>query len=120
MAPLSAGAFRAVDAFACEAYRAARVLDTPQGSALAAELRRSATDAGAALVSAATLANRPQARDACVDRARASLAGCRYHLYLARRLGLLDLKAYRALAARHDAASRELDLEPVGSEPGQA
>ena len=49
-----------------------------------------------------------------LERARSELTEGRYYLYLARRLGLLDVKRYRGLTARQDAALREIDrlLQP--------
>ena len=77
-------AFRAVDAFAVDAWKVARQLARGDGDALSQELR------------------------AQVARCGGALARCRFALYLARRLGLVDLRAYRALSARGDAAAREL------------
>ncbi|HEX5044922.1 MAG TPA: hypothetical protein VFV75_18655 [Candidatus Polarisedimenticolaceae bacterium] len=89
-------AFRAVDAFAVDAWKIARQLARGDGEALSAELRAQVARCGGALLASQL----PEARDA--------LARCRFALYLARRLGLVDLRAYRALSARGDAAVREL------------
>ena len=89
-------ASRAVDAFAVDAWKVARQLARGDGEALSQELRAQVARCGGAL-----LASR-------IEEAREALARCRFALYLARRLGLVDLRAYRALSARGDAAAREL------------
>jgi hypothetical protein len=89
-------AFRAVDAFAVDAWKVARQLARGDGDALSLELRAQVARCGGAL-----LASR-------VEEASEALARCRFALCLARRLGLLDLRAYRALSVRGDAAAREL------------
>lgn len=101
-------AFRATDAFAVEAYRACRTIPKAAGAGLAREIRRTAVRSGGALVAAST--SRPGGREerACLERARSALVESRYYLYLARRFGLLDVKSYRALTVRQDAALREL------------
>jgi hypothetical protein len=109
-APLNAPveAFRAVDAFAIEAWRAARQLARGEGDALSAELRAQVARCGGALLAVSTSpAESPLAR-AQLAEAREALARCRFALYLARRLGLLDLRSYRALSVRGDTAAREL------------
>ncbi len=45
-----------------------------------------------------------------LERAKADLIEGRYYLYLARRLGALDVKRYRALSLRQDAAVREIEV----------
>ena len=54
--------------------------------------------------------------DNFVDHQATNGAIVRYYLYLARRLGFLDLRRYRALVTQHDAAVREIDaiLTPAG------
>ena len=99
-------AFRATDAFAVEAYRAAAAM-RPGG--LADEIRRTAIAAGGALVAAAATDCGGDDEKRQVDRARTALTEARYYLYLARRFGLLDARSYRALTLRQDAALRELD-----------
>ncbi len=96
-------AFRATDAFAVEAYRVAGSL---RDLALGEAIRRTAIVAGAAVVSASAGvgAAAPQ-----LERAREALLEGRYFLYLARRFGLLDVRQYRALALRQDAALREIE-----------
>ena len=89
-------AFRAVDAFAVDAWKVARQMARGDGDALSAELRAQVARCGGALLASQH------------DEARDALARCRFALYLARRLGLLDLRAYRALSLRGDAAAREL------------
>lgn len=101
-------AFRATDAFAVEAFRASIHFGDPAGKSLAVEIRRTAVRSGGAVVAAT--ANPPGGLEerALLERARASLIEGRYYLYLARRFGMLDLKRYRALTVRQDAALREL------------
>ena len=89
-------AFRAVDAFAVDAWKVARQLARGDGDALSQELRVQVARCGGALLASQ------------LEEARDALARCRFALYLARRLGLVDLRAYRALSARGDAAAREL------------
>ena len=99
-------AFRATDAFALEVIVASRALDRGEGAGLARDIRTVAARCGGALV-AATAGPGP-ARET-LEGARAGLLEVRYYLYLARRLGFLDLRRYRELAARQDSALRELD-----------
>jgi hypothetical protein len=101
-------AFRAVDAFAVDAWKVARQLARGDGDALSAELRAQVARCGGALLALSTSpADTPAARAQLAD-ARDALARCRFALYLARRLGLLDLRAYRALSLRGESAAREL------------
>jgi hypothetical protein len=106
-------AFRAVDAFAVEAWKAARQIGRGEGEPLAAELRGQLARCGGALV-ALSVAGAPEGATATrlLGEARDALARCRFALYLARRLGLLDLRAYRSLATRADTAGRELPPRP--------
>lgn len=110
-------AFKATDAFAIEAYRISRALTASAHDGLAGEIRRQAVRCGGALVAAA--ASQPGGKDErrLLERARVSLIQGHYCLYLARRLGLIDLKLYRALGVRQDAAIRELEtlLRPVAA-----
>jgi|RhiMethySRZTD1v2_1073278.scaffolds.fasta_scaffold64344_4 four helix bundle protein len=101
-------AFRATDQFALAAWQAARSFARADGESLAREVRRALARAGGALVAAATgsLADAPVRR--ALESAHAGLLEVRYYLYLARRLGCLDLKAYRQLTALQDIALREL------------
>ena len=103
-------AFRAVDEFAVEGFRAARTFGDREGDAVALELRRSLARCGGAIVAATVTAAGEQERR--LDEARVALYESRYYLYLARRLGLLDLRQYRALSVRHDAAVREIESKP--------
>jgi hypothetical protein len=106
-------AFRAVDAFAVEAYRAA---GTIRQAALGEEIRRAAVRSGAALVAAsACMAGSRRQRDS-LERARDGLHEGRYFIYIARRFGMLDTRRYRALNLRQDAALRELQLLLRGPE----
>lgn len=107
-------AFRATDAFAVEAYRLAAPPGTTH-SALIREIRRVAVRSGGALVAASARFPGGASERVLLERARDEMIEGRYYLYLARRLGLLDVKHYRGLAARQDAALRELEtlLKPV-------
>jgi len=103
------GAFRAADAFAQEAFRAARGLSRREGEDLAREIRRTAAlSVGAVVAAGAVPAGGARARE-LLQTARSGLIEGRYYLYLARRLGLLDLRRYRAVATRQDAALREVE-----------
>lgn len=103
-------AFRATDAFVFAVYHGVRDLPRADGQLLAREIRKLAARVGGALVGAAQAPGGVAGEQREVARARAGLLELRYYLYLARRLGVLDLKRYRALAASQDAALRELDL----------
>ena len=105
-------AFKATDAFAVEAYR---VAGRVKNDGLAVEIRRTVIRSGGALVAASASAQGGPLEREHLERARASLAEGRYYLYLARRFGVLDLKRYRALTVRQDAALRELQdlLQPT-------
>jgi four helix bundle protein len=113
-------AFRATDAFAVEAYRAASALSKSAAQALAVEIRKSAVRSGGAVVAASASAPGGEQEQAHLERARVALVEGRYYLYLARRFGLLDPKRYRALTSRQDAALRELQalLEAPPAPPG--
>jgi len=104
------GAFRAADQYALEVWQVARSFPrSDEGERLGRELRRTASRAAGALVgSAATSPSDVRGRIA-IEGAREALLESRYYLYLARRLGVLDLKKYRHLAARHDSALRSVD-----------
>jgi hypothetical protein len=109
-------AFRATDAFAVDAYGVARWLKGGREEGLAAEIRRTAVQSGGAVVAASGSAPGGDQERSHLERARSALIEGRYYLYLARRFGLLDLKRYRALTLRQDAALRE--LEAVLRRPG--
>jgi hypothetical protein len=100
-------AFRATDAFVVETYRVATSLEGTAGRDLAGAIRTIVVDCGGALVAASE--SRSGERR-WLSMAHEKLAEARYCLYLARRLGMIDLTRYRALTGRHDAATRELDL----------
>jgi len=102
-------AFRAVDAFALDAVRAAAELDRAGFRALGDELRRIATRAGGAVVVAAGASPGGPDERGHLRRARDGLLESRYHLYLARRLGCLEARRYRRLGASQDAALSEID-----------
>ncbi len=102
-------AFRATDAFALETYRVSRTVGEAQHRTLLNEIRRAAVRSGGALVAAAGAASGGPTERRFLERARSGLLEGRYYLYVARRVGLLDLKRYRGLTVRQDAALRELD-----------
>lgn len=109
-------AFRATDTFALEAFHTVRALGRTEGEGLAREIRRVAARSGGALVAASAAAPGDAAARQGLEAARSGLLEVRYYLYLARRLGFLDLRRYRALVTQHDAAVREIDaiLAPAG------
>jgi len=116
-------AFRAMDAFAVEAMEAARLVARHDADGLALEIRRSVARAGSALFAACAAAPGSEGERDEMRRARARLLEGRYHLYLARRLGLFDVRRYRALSFRQEAALREIEaaLEPApGSGAGRS
>lgn len=100
--------FRAADAYAVEVVRAAQRVGDGRDATLLRELRRSALRCGGALVAASVA--RPQSATArsALESAQSLLAEGRYYLYLARRFGVLDARAYRLLKTRQEAAFREL------------
>ena len=102
-------AFRATDEFTLEAFRAARRLKTGDGEGLAQEIRRTAAQSGGAVVAATSSPPGGEVERRFLETARHGLVEGRYYLYLARRLGLLDLRRYRGLAARQDAALKEVE-----------
>lgn len=57
----------------------------------------------------------------CLQAALGSLAETRYYIYLARRLGVIDVRRYRSACARHDRAVRcvrdLLAADPSGASP---
>ncbi len=105
-APLQA--FRATDAFAHAAARAAASLGGPGGEALRADIVGAVLRCGAGLLVASESPRGSGAEASALEGVTRALAGTRYALYLARRLGALDLRSYRSLAARADAAAREV------------
>lgn len=112
--------FKATDAFAVDAYSAARWLKGERGTGLAAEIRRTAVASGGAVVAASASDPGGEQERRHLQRARAALIEGRYYLYLARRFGLLDSRRYRALTTRQDAALRELEAllrRPVAGRP---
>lgn len=108
-------AFKATDAFAVDAYGITRWIKGGSAAGLAAEIRRTAVESGGAVVAASAADPGGEQERRHLQRARAALIEGRYYLYLARRFGLLDLKRYRALTLRQDAALRELDAILRGS-----
>jgi len=110
-------AFRATDAFALEAFQAVRVLGKSEGEMLAREIRRVAARSGGSLVAASAAAPGGDAERRGLEVARSGLLEVRYYLYLARRLGFLDIKRYRSLVTQQDAALREVEslLSPAAS-----
>jgi four helix bundle protein len=111
--------FRATDAFALEAYRLSTTLNATAHPGLVGELRRTAVRSGGAVVAASASEPGGEGERQMLERARQDLIENRYYLYLARRIGLVEVKAYRGLTARQDAALRELEalLQRGGDEP---
>jgi len=111
-------AFRATDAFALETYRVSRFLDSKTHRSLVDEIRRAVVRSGGALVAASAADPGGADERRYLERARRGLLEGRYYIYIARRIGLLDLKRYRSLTVRQDVALRELDelLGPRTSE----
>lgn len=101
-------AFRATDHFALAVWQAVRAFGKPEGESLAREIRRSVARSGGALVAAASAPEGDQTAHRALENAHQGLLEIRYFLYLARRLGCLDLKKYRELATLQEAALREL------------
>lgn len=102
-------AFKATDAFVVEAFRLTATFEGAAGRDLGREIREAAGRCGGALVAASVASAGDPSERRCLALARERLAEGRYYLYLARRLGLIDVARYRTLMTRHDAATRELD-----------
>lgn len=101
-------AFRATDNFALATWQAVRAFNRPEGESLAQEIRRSVARSGGSLVAAASAKDGDDAARRALATAHQGLLEIRYFLYLARRLGCLDLKRYKELTALQDAALKEL------------
>jgi len=103
-------AFRATDHFVLAVWQTARGFGKPEGESLAREIRRSVARSGGALVAAASAPEGDEGARRSLESAHQGLLEIRYFLYLARRLGCLDLKKYRELATLQEAALREVLL----------
>jgi len=103
-------AFRATDHFVLAVWQAVRSFGKPEGESLAREIRRSVARSGGALVAAASAPEGDEGARRSLESAHQGLLEIRYFLYLARRLGCLDLKKYRELATLQEAALREVLL----------
>jgi four helix bundle protein len=101
-------AFRATDQFALATWQAVRAFSRPEGETLAAEIRRAVARSGGSLVAAASAQEGDDDARASLQRAHQGLLEIRYFLYLARRLGCLDLKRYKELTTLQEIALREL------------
>ena len=101
-------AFRAADQFALAAWQAVRAFAKSEGESLAREVRRSVARSGGSLVAAASAPPGDEGGRRALETAHQSLLEIRYFLYLARRLGCLDLKKYKELAALQETALREV------------
>jgi four helix bundle protein len=101
-------AFRATDQFALATWQAVRAFNRPEGESLAQEIRRAVARSGGALVAAASAKEGGADAERALERAHSGLLEIRYFLYLARRLGCLDLKRYKDLSSLQEAALREL------------
>jgi four helix bundle protein len=103
-------AFRATDHFVLAVWQAVRGFGKAEGESLAREIRRSIARSGGALVAAASAPEGDETARRSLEGAHQGLLEIRYFLYLARRLGCLDLKKYRELATLQEAALREVLL----------
>ena len=103
-------AFRATDHFVLAVWQAVRTFGKTEGESLAQEIRRAVARSGGALVAAASAPEGDEAAQRSLAGAHQGLLEIRYFLYLARRLGCLDLKKYRELATLQEAAIREVLL----------
>lgn len=78
-----------------------------------------ATAIRAALALARAVQSQGQEVDLGVRASLTALAELRYHMYLARRLGAIDLRQYRGACARHERATKcvraLLDEAPTGA-----
>jgi four helix bundle protein len=101
-------AFRATDQFALAAWQAVRSFNRPEGESLASEIRRAVAKSGGSLVAAASAQEGDADARRSLERAHQGLLEIRYFLYLARRLGCLELKKYKELASLQEAALREV------------
>jgi four helix bundle protein len=102
-------AFRATDQFALATWQAVRAFNRPEGESLAQEIRRAVARSGGSLVAAASAPEGDADARGAFQRAHSGLLEIRYFLYLARRLGCLDLKRYKELSTLQEAALRELE-----------
>jgi len=100
--------FKAADAFTHEAYKICGAFSGAVGLELAKEIRRVALRSGGALVAASGSVPGGAEERELLLRARTALIEGRYYVYLARRFGMLDVRGYRSLTTRQDAALREL------------
>jgi four helix bundle protein len=101
-------AFRATDHFALAVWQEVRAFARTEGEALAREIRRTVARSGGSLVAASSGGEEGDGGRRAIASAHTGLLEIRYYLYLARRLGCLDLKRYRQLTTLQDAALREL------------
>jgi four helix bundle protein len=101
-------AFRAADQFAVATWQAVRAFSRPEGDSLAQEIRRAVARSGGSLVAGASAQEGDDDARRALHRAHQGLLEIRYFLYLARRLGCLDLKRYKELVALQEIALREL------------
>ena len=101
-------AFRAADQFTLAAWQAVRAFTRAEGQSLAEEIRRTLARSGGSLVAAASAEEGDEDARRGLLRAHQGLLEVRYFLYLARRVGCLDLKRYKELSTLQDAALREL------------
>jgi hypothetical protein len=101
--------FRSADVFVVEAFRAAQSLRAVDAGILGDEIQRLLVEGGAALAAAASARVDRQGDEPRLRDAKRCLEAARYALYLARRLGKLDLRRYRQLAILEDAALRDME-----------
>jgi hypothetical protein len=101
-------AFRALDAWAVDACQAAIQVGRQEGGGLDREILAAVSRAGAALVAACACPSGGVEEREALEAARAKLLEARYQIYLARRLGLFDVRRYRGLTLRQESALREI------------
>jgi hypothetical protein len=105
----SSRTFRAADDFAVAIFHVCKDLRRSGGAELAAEMRRAAARCGAAVVRACAVRGGDGELDAPLQEARDRLLDARYHLHLARRLGLIEAVPYRRAAGSHESALRAVE-----------
>jgi hypothetical protein len=101
-------AFRAMDAFALETYQALRGNAGAEADGLFREIRGCVARVGGELIGACSTTAGSDTERLGLLSARRALFEARYQLYLARRLGFIDLRRYRAATLRQEALLKEV------------
>src|SRR5262245_4712249 len=110
-------AWTLVDELVLDVFVLTRKITVQGYEDLPAALRGAAIQAALKVVHA--VHGGPAELAACTRAALGALAEFRYHLYLCRRLGLIDVRRYRAVALRLDKAQKGLrDLAGSGNGTG--